>query len=58
MGDCLCVRSDSIVVLGRKIDMLGTEAGENVLDFTKGFLGGAVLDKDQGLGLGVDFGPV
>lgn len=44
MGYGLGVCCDAVVLGGGEVDMLGFEAGEDVLDFVEAFLGGAVLD--------------
>jgi len=44
MGDGLGVCGDAVVLGGGEVDMFGFEAGEDVLDFVKVFLGGTMLN--------------
>lgn len=54
MGDCLGIRCDSVVLLGRQRDKCGFKTREDLFDKVHGFLAGAVVDDDERLAFGVD----
>ena len=54
MSDGLCVRCDSVMLLGSQIDNIRVEARENVFDQSKALLGCSMLDQCERLTLGID----
>ena len=53
MGDGLRVGSDAVVLLAGEVDVLGLQAGEDVLDECEVGVRGAVLDQYERLAFGV-----
>jgi len=58
MSNSLCVRCNAIMLLGGKIDVLGPEAGHNILHERKVSIRGAILDQHQWLPFRVYAWPV
>lgn len=44
MSNSLGVGSDAVMLAGGEVDMFGTQAGEDMLDFVEACLGGTVFD--------------
>jgi hypothetical protein len=46
MGDCLCIRSDHIMLLVAQVDVARLEASERFFDHADFFLWSSVMDDD------------
>ena len=44
MRDCLGIGGDAIMLASGEVDVFRSQAGENMLDFVKTFLGSTMLD--------------